>query len=163
MRILFLLCWLALPGMILAAEGPYDLQKAPQACSLLSKAELQKIAGEAIEEPQQRPQPQNDKVKVTTCTYAGTEGIKSMSLLVRISNADDNSPDYVKQTMKDSGMNIEDVSGVGDSAFWTSMQLQVFKGKGIQLAISVFGFSNPKDLAIATAKKTLENLSAAGL
>ncbi len=62
--------------------------------------------------------------------------------------------------MIDSGMKVEDVTGVGDAAFWTlgMNQLQTFKGTNIQAVISVFGFEKPKEKAIEVAKKTLEKL-----
>ena len=145
------------------AASAYDLAKAPQACTVVSKEDAQKIAKESIGEVRAEKPTQSEKVIVTQCAYASTDGMKSMNLLVRISNAEDNSPDYVKQTMKDSGMPIEDVSGVGDTAFWTMMQFQAFKGKGLQVVVSVFGFSEPKEKAMGMAKLALENLEKAGV
>lgn len=162
-QFMWVLYFLALQGVAFGAEGGYNLEKVPQACSLVSRADLEKMAGEKMEEPTEQPQPASDKIKVKTCSYSAVEGIKSLSILVRVSNGDTNSPGYVKQSLKDSGMTVEDVTGVGDSAFWGSNQLQVFKGTGIQIGISVFGFQNSKDLAIVAAKKALESLAAAGI
>src|SRR5262245_24706225 len=98
MRITLLL-FLALTLSSLSADA-YDLAKVPEACAVVGKDDALKIAGESISDPKQEKPVQSDQVKVTQCTYPSADGSKSMSLLVRISNAKDNNPGYAKQTLK---------------------------------------------------------------
>jgi hypothetical protein len=81
-----------------------------------------------------------------------------MTLMLRISSAGDNNPGYAKQVIIDSGIKVEDVSGVGDVAFWSGMQLQAFKGKNIQVIVNVYGFENEKEKAVQVAQKVIGKL-----
>ena len=129
----------------------------PHACSLLPKAEAEAVVGEPLGEPKKGPEaPASADVTTSQCLYASAEGMRSMSVLVRHSKKGDNSPGYVRGVMKDSGMTVEDVPGLGDAAFWAGVQLQAFKGAHVQVAVTMMGFDRPRERATAAARKTLE-------
>ena len=129
------------------------------ACSLLPKAEAEAVVGEPLGEPKKGPDaPASADVTASQCLYASADGMRSMSVLVRHSKKGDNSPGYVRGVMKDSGMKVEDIPGVGDTAFWAGVQLQAFKGAHVQVVVSIMGFDRPRERATAAARKTLERL-----
>ena len=131
----------------------------PHACSLLPKAEAEAVAGEPLGEPKKGPDaPASADVTSSQCLYASADGMRSMSVLVRHSKKGDNAPGYVRGVMKDSGMKVEDVPGLGDTAFWAGVQLQAFKGAHVQVVVSMMGFDRPRERATAAAGKTLEKL-----
>jgi hypothetical protein len=132
---------------------------APDVCSLLAKADVQAIVGEPMGEPTKGPQvPSSPDVTTSQCMYASADGMKSLSVLVRNSKRGDNAPGYSRQVMVDSGVKVEDVPGVADTAFWAGVQLQAFRGANLQVIVSVMGFARPRDAAVAVARKVLEKV-----
>ena len=131
----------------------------PDVCSLLAKADVQAIVGEPLGEPTKGPQlPSSPDVTTSQCMYASADGMKSLSVLVRNSKRGDNAPGYSRQVMVDSGVKVEDVPGVADTAFWAGVQLQAFRGANLQIVVSVTGFARPRDTAAAVARKVLEKV-----
>lgn len=131
----------------------------PHACGLLPKAEAEAVAGQPLGEPQKGPEaPASADVTASQCLYASADGTRSMSVLVHHSKKGDNSPGYVRGVMKDSGMKVEDVPGLGDAAFWAGVQLQAFKGAHVQVVVTMMGFDRPRERATAAARKVLERL-----
>lgn len=142
-----------------SSPGAAAASSIPHACTLLPKAEAEAVAGEPLGEPKKGPEaPASADVTASQCLYASSEGTRSMSVLVRHSKKGDNSPGYVRGAMKDSGMKVEDVPGVGDAAFWAGVQLQAFKGAHVQVVVTMMGFDRPRERATAAARKTLERL-----
>ena len=131
----------------------------PEACSVLSKEDVQNIVGEPVGDPEKGPNfPKGTGVALSQCSYNSANGSKSMTLMLRISSAGDNNPGYAKQVIIDRGIKVEDVSGVGDVAFWSGMQLQAFKGKNIQVIVNVYGFENEKEKAVQVVQKVIGKL-----
>jgi hypothetical protein len=143
-----------------AGIGTAEAQKTmPHACALLPRADAEAVIGEPIGEPKKGPEaPASADVTTSQCIYATTDGQRSMSVLVRHSKKGDNSPGYVRKTMSDSGMKVTDVADVGDTAFWTGVQLQAFKGANYQVAVTMMGIGRPQERAAAAARKVLAKL-----
>jgi len=146
-----------------AASPPAPAAAAPRAvdaCSLLSKAEMEAIAGGAMAEGKKLPAvpPASDDVAFSMCTWTTADGDNPIGVSVRISKKGDGAPAYARQVAVDSGLKVEDVDGFGDVAFWTGMQLQVFRGRHLQLIVNVMGHAGAKDKAVQVARKALAKL-----
>jgi hypothetical protein len=133
---------------------------ANDACALVTTADVQQAVGAPVGDPERRPAASSADVTFTNCSWPSPDGFKSLGVGLRLSKKGDGDPAYARQTMAGSGMTVEDVAGLGDVAFWTvgMNQLQVFRGKHTQLTVTVLGFGQPKDVAIAVARKALEKL-----
>ena len=142
-------------GQTTAAAAPI-----PHVCTLMPKADAEAIVGEPLGEPKKAPEPPfSADVTISQCLYASTDGLRSMSILVRHSKRGDNSPGYARNAMAESGIKVNDVPGLGDAAFWAGVQLQAFKGAHLQVAVSMMGIDRPEERATAAARKILEKLS----
>lgn len=133
---------------------------AADACTLLSKAEMEAIAGVPMAEgakPSVVP-PASADVTFSQCSWPTADGDTPIGVAVRFSKKGDGAPAYARQTAIDSGLKVEDVSGLGDVAFWTGMQLQVFRGAHLQVVVNVMGHAGAKDKAIQVARKALAKL-----
>jgi hypothetical protein len=150
------------------AETPSTpaLARPPHACALLSRDEFQRIAGEPVAEPRQGPPlpPPKADVFVSECTYLSADGAHSVTLLVRTSQKGDNDPDYVRRAFTRGGMLVQEMRGLGDSAFWAGRQLNAFKGAHVQVVVTVAGFADARGFARArqrgekVARRALERL-----
>lgn len=95
----------------------------------------------------------------STCTYTLADGTQ-LSLMTRWSPVAEVNAETVKgqrdQQEKEYGLKTEDVTGVGDIAFWTpsSSQLNVFSGAQKYLIFTLMGTDKAKarERAIALAK-----------
>jgi hypothetical protein len=130
------------------------------ACALVSKAEIEAIAGRPMAKgaPPPAVPPTSADVTFTQCSWPTPDGDDPIGLAVRISKKGDSAPGYARQTAIDSGFKVEDVSGLGDLAFWNGIQLQVFRGKDLQIVVNVMGHRDGKDKAIQVARKALARL-----
>jgi hypothetical protein len=133
---------------------------AADACALLSKADMSAITGQPMADgakPSVVP-PASADVTFSQCTWTTAEGDDPVTVSVRTSKKGDGEPAYARQVAVDSGMKVEDVAGLGDAAFWTGMQLQVFRGRHLQIVVSLMGHAAPKDKAVQVARKALAGL-----
>lgn len=133
---------------------------AVDACALLTKAEVEAIAGRPMSKgaPPPAVPPASADVTFTQCSWPTADGDNPIGLSVRISKKGDGAPGYARQTAIDSGFKVEDVSGLGDLAFWNGIQLQVFRGKDLQLVVNIMGHKGGKEKAVAVARKALAKL-----
>jgi hypothetical protein len=133
---------------------------AVDACALLTKAEIEAIAGRPMAKgaPPPAVPPASAGVTFTQCSWPTADGDDPIGLGVRISKKGDSAPAYARQTAIDSGFKVEDVPGLGDLAFWTGVQLQVFRGKDLQIVVNVMGHKDAKAKAIQVARKALARL-----
>jgi hypothetical protein len=133
---------------------------AVDACALLTKAEVEAIAGRPMSKGAPPPAlpPASADVTFTQCSWPTADGDNPIGISVRISKKGDSAPAYARQTAIDSGFKVEDVSGLGDLAFWNGIQLQVFRGKDLQLVVNIMGHADGKEKAIQVARKALAKL-----
>jgi hypothetical protein len=131
------------------AQPPSD------ACTLVTRDEVQQIVGVPLAAPEKRPGTSGPDVTFTQCAYASEDGMKSLSIGYRVSKKPDGGAPVARQAAVDAGMRVEDVAGLGDAAFWTGMQLQAFRGTNVQVVVSVFGIEGAKDKAVAVARRAL--------
>jgi hypothetical protein len=145
--------------LLLGAAGA-STAAAVDACALLTKAEMEAITGRPMSKgaPPPAVPPASADVTFTQCSWPTADGDDPIGIGVRISKKGDSAPAYARQTAIDSGFKVEDVAGLGDVAFWTGIQLQVFRGKDLQIVVSVMGHKDAKDKAIQVARKALARL-----
>ena len=146
-------------ALLLAAVGASPVAAA-DACALITKAEMEAIAGQPMSAgaPPPATPPASPDVTFTQCSWPTADGDSPIGIGVRISKKGDSAPQYARQVAVDSGFKVEDVSGLGDVAFWTGIQLQVFRGKDLQLVVNVMGHRDAKEKAIQVARKALAKL-----
>lgn len=147
----------ALLTVLLVAASP---AAALDACTLITRAEMTAIAGRPMSAgapPPALPPPSSD-VTFSQCSWPTADGDSPIGISVRISKKGDSAPGYARQTAIDSGFKVEDVAGLGDLAFWTGIQLQVFRGKDLQIVVNVMGHKDARDKAIQVARKALAKL-----
>jgi len=130
------------------------------ACALLTRADVEAIAGRPMAEGAKPPMvpPASADVTVSMCSWTTPDGDDPIGVSVRVSKKGDSEPAYARQAAVDGGMKVEDVAGVGDVAFWTGIQLQVFRGKNVQLIVNIMGHSGAKEKAVLAARKALAKL-----
>jgi hypothetical protein len=133
---------------------------AADACALLTKAEMEAIAGRPMSAgaPPPAVPPKSPDVTFTQCSWPTADGDNPIGIGVRISKKGDGDPGYARQVAVDSGFKVEDVAGLGDVAFWTGIQLQVFRGKDLQIVVNIMGHRDAKEKAIQVARKALAKL-----
>ena len=133
---------------------------AADACALITKAEMETIAGRPMSAgaPPTVVPPKSPDVTFTQCSWPTADGDNPIGIGVRISKKGDGEPGYARQVAVDSGFKVEDVAGLGDVAFWTGIQLQVFRGKDLQLVVNIMGHRDGKEKAIQVARKALAKL-----
>jgi hypothetical protein len=127
------------------------------ACALLSKANVEKVLGQAIESVNaSRVSEGTDATAAASqCSYK-IAAAQTVEFFARRSPIADNTPEAigrVRDTLKDiTQKEPVDVAGLGDTAFWTaSRQLHVFAQGNLYFYVSMMNF---KDEADAKAKAT---------
>lgn len=112
------------------------------ACALITQEEAAAALGEQVGLPKQQvlSEATENTAEVSRCSFeAVASAAKTVSILARRSSFKDSRPSSVRETLAGSGIEVQDVPGVGDTAFWGSNQLHVFKGDDLYLIISIFG------------------------
>jgi hypothetical protein len=124
------------------------------ACSLITKAEAEAAIGMAVEEPEFSEQPATGQ---KTCFYDGTEenigtGFVQLSIL-RTDEMPDNiveagqSAEVIYYSLKDNDLDMKEIEGIGDEAFWGTGGLYVLK-EDVYFTISVGNSSVPENVEI---------------
>lgn len=156
-------------GATTASEGggggtmPADF-KATDACAVIDKATMGALLKTEVSETQLAlvHEPNGNEAGTSECTYLTKDG--RASLMTRWSPISDNSAEAMKTardtsaaSVKAFGKTIEDVAGLGKTAFWVPgiNQLSVFIGdaKFIIVTVPDVAGSDPKAAATAVAKK----------
>ncbi|MBU2566970.1 hypothetical protein KKG46_05455 [Patescibacteria group bacterium] len=162
-----LICLLGLTGAGCDSATPTSNSNSPNdqqtnnselnACELLTKTIVSDYLGD-VDDPTLR----NTAGVVSTCTYTEPASFDSITLLVRRSQNNDESNTVntnAKNESKNlSGVEPEDISGLGDSAYWAGgslKQLNVFRGED-WLILSAFKDDFSKDKAIELMQMILQ-------
>jgi hypothetical protein len=156
---------------------PLQAAGKPNACQILTKADAESLLGQPAKDGKHgmmENDGSNGTAAMSQCIYSSVASYsKSVDLAIRISPPSEKinaSIDQIKKNLKElaGGTEPQNVSGVGDSAFWApvgqgayrSVQLNVFRGTSIYLIISVRGFPDPQAMekAKTIAQTTLKQL-----
>jgi hypothetical protein len=140
---------------------PQAPAKAISACSLLTQEEVVAILGEPVEKP-------TNSVSggtVTNCNWM-TPSFRMVGILVRLASSPAEAATVRQEAHRESkslsGVDPEDVAGLGDSAYWAGgsiNQLNVFKGNYWLIITATKGkTSDNLSLAKAVAEKALPRL-----
>ena len=134
------------------------------ACRVLPKAEAERILGRTVKSAELSRVAEGTEATAafSQCTYQTTGG-QIVEFFARRSPAPDNTPgaiEKLRDAMKSLGK-MEDVGGVGETAFWISgiNQLHVFEGEKIYLYLTMRNFKSADE---ARAKSVELARSAAG-
>lgn len=145
-------------GSEVSGPGGFDYA---DSCSFLAADKVAAVMGQAVSKAELRPGAvaTDSSAGFSTCIYKLSDGTE-VSLMTRWSPVAEVNAGTVKgqrdQQEKEYGLKTEDVSGVGDIAFWTpsSSQLNVFKGAQKYLIFTLMGTDKAKarERAIALAR-----------
>lgn len=135
------------------------------ACSLITRQEAEDLLGEELQEPREDQHVAGEQLRaaMSHCLIPSDSG-KRISIFFRKSPISDNSPESiqaVKNTIGSEDAPVEDVNGVGDTAFWGSNQLHIFEGDRSYIIITVDGFADAgesNDKARKVAEIALERV-----
>lgn len=167
--------FLALPGLPGCGPAPETVEtsrppvvvqpqtrpKAVSACSLLTQEEAAAILGEPVEKPTDSATGQT----VTNCNWM-TPSFHMVGILVRLASSPAEAEtvrlEARRQSKGLSGVDPQDVTGLGESAYWAGgdiNQLNVFKGNYWLIITASKGKANDNlALAKAVAAKALPRL-----
>lgn len=100
------------------------------ACALLSAAEVQQVIGAPVRDSLALSMTGADgSVTLSQCNYATADNPAALAVMLR-RNAEDANPAIaaqgVRQSLVESTVEVQDVAGLGDIAFWGGNQLHVF-------------------------------------
>jgi len=134
------------------------------ACSLLDKSEIEKIFALEMKEPKKGRSKKGEagNASFSECSFeSNTEGSKIyLSVYIRFtpSGAENlNTIQSVRNSFKQSGIEVTNIERVGDVAFWGGNQLHVFKGENYYLIVTLLGIKELEE-AISKAISVSRNL-----
>jgi hypothetical protein len=138
-----------------AAAAPTD------ACALLPAAEVQGIVGGTVGDSLALALPGPDGgLSLSQCNYSMGADPAAVSLMLRRGNPGE-TPEAAtagaRQSLVESGVEVEDVPGLGQTAFWGGNQLHVFADEGWYLVVTppaAGGLEQARELA----ERSLEGL-----
>jgi hypothetical protein len=129
-------------------------EAATGACALATREQVQAALGEPVGEPQivLNEPGTAETASVTQCRYQSTASTRSISIMYRISPVQDNSDDAIRSVRESVTIDSivpEDVSGVGDAAFWAANQMHVFVRGNRYAIVTVDGVEDPAAARLA--------------
>jgi hypothetical protein len=120
-------------------------------CSLYSKSEAEAVLAETVADP--RPGSE-------TCEFKGESGTTALGIIVQqVANPEAREARIALLGLEDEGN--EEVSGLGDRAYYSGSQLFVFDGSHlVTVTVGLFGSrkAQRRDSAIAVAQTVLSRL-----
>jgi hypothetical protein len=138
------------------------------ACALLDKNEIEKIFNIEMKEPKKGRSQKGgpNQASFSECSFeSDTEGTKIfLSVYIRFTPfADENHTTIqtVRSSFKNSGIEVREIDGTGDIAFWGGNQLHVFQGDNYYFIITLLGVNSHDEAiskAITTAQYAVGNL-----
>ncbi len=138
------------------------------ACSYIDKSVVEKIFNAEMNEPKKGRSQKGDakKASFSECSFTSAEeGSRFyMSVYIRFTPFKDEyhtTIQSVRSSFKQSGIEIEDISGLGQVAFWGGNQLHVFKDDNYYIIITLLGADSnddTKEKARTVARHVLGNL-----
>jgi len=129
------------------------------ACSFLDKGEVEKIFDIKMKEPKKGRSQKGDAntASFSECSFeSDNEGVKIfLSVYIRFTPFKDEyhaTIQNVRNSFKQSDIEVTNIEGVGEVAFWGGNQLHVFKGDNYYLIITLLGIRKTEE-AIEKAKE----------
>lgn len=135
-------------------SGPAD------ACAALPAAAVQEVLGVPVTDSLALSMQGEGALQMSQCNYATADNAAAVSLMLRRraeGETTERVSEGVRQTFSESGIAIENVSGVGDLAFFASNQLHVFVRERWYLIVTPVP-SAGLDQARALAERAMRSL-----
>ncbi len=128
------------------------------ACSFLDKEEVEKIFDIKMKDPKKGRSQKGDAntASFSECSFESDSGDTKiyLSVYIRLTPLKDEyhaTIQNVRNSFKQSGIEVTNIEGIGEVAFWGGNQLHVFKGDNYYLIITLLGIRE-QDKAIEKAK-----------
>jgi hypothetical protein len=138
------------------------------ACSFIDKGSIENIFNTKMKDPKEgRSQKGTEsKASFSECSFESSEeGARIfLSVYVRFTPFKDEyhtTIQSVRSSFKQSDIEIKDIDGIGEVAFWGGNQLHVFRGDNFYIIITLLGIREQTesiDKAKEVAKHLIENL-----
>ncbi|HSL70220.1 MAG TPA: hypothetical protein VK864_08245 [Longimicrobiales bacterium] len=149
------------------AEQPADSAPSPaaaanrNACSLLTPAEVEAVIGSAVRDSLALQMAQGSGTgALSQCNYATASDPAVVSVMLNSSpegNFTAVAQDGVRGSLKESGVTVEEVAGLGEVAFWAGGQLHVFVNRNWYFIVSSYA-DQGRQHAEALARRALPRL-----
>ena len=130
------------------------------ACSYLDKTEIEKIFNIKMKDPKKGRNQKGDanKAAFSECSFESEENPKIIvSVYIRFTSIKDENHatiQSVRNSFKQAAIEVTDVEGAGDVAFWGRNQLHVFEGENYYFIVTVIGIKEQEE-AIEKAKNVV--------
>lgn len=133
------------------------------ACTFLTKADVEEVLGEEVNEGKEdlHTEGTENTAALSQCSYSSKSSNKNVSLMIRKSPVPDKTAGQsVKETLKESGIPVQDVTDLGITAFWSDPQLHIYHDEYLYLIVSVRGSGPEESLekAKVIAKKIIKRI-----
>lgn len=123
-----------------APQGMASAGPAADACALLPAADVQAIVGAPVTDSLALAMPTDGSpITLSQCNYASGGNPALVGFLLRRGSEGQSAQaasEGPRGSFEESGIPIEDVSGLGSTAFWSSNQLHVFGDSGWYIVVS---------------------------
>lgn len=134
------------------------------ACSFINQEAVEKIFNAELKDPKKGRSQTGDSQKAafSECSFESEdEGERIyLSVYIRFTPFEDEYHSIIqsaRSSFKQSDIEIKDIEGIGEVAFWGGNQLHVFKGDNYYLIITLLGVSE-QDEAIEKAKSVVQHV-----
>ena len=134
------------------------------ACSLIDKSEIEKILNVKMKEPKEGKSQDGgkDNISFSECSYESDSGDSKifLSIYIRFSPFKEDALttlQNVRNSFKQSGIQVYNVEGIGDVAFWGGSQLHVFLDDNYYIIITLLGLRD-RDSAIDKSKMIAQKI-----
>lgn len=111
---------------------------------------------QALGEPAGPAETQLDKPGLSQAAWSTKDGRRRVSLMARTGHVDGQGGDAMRASLRDAGAAVEDVTGLGRSAFWTEGSLYAYDERGNAFILMISDGPGAKDRAVGLMRKALE-------
>lgn len=137
---------------------------AADACALLPPGEVEPIVGRPVSDSLALAMPSDGPITLSQCNYAAGDNAALVSLLLRRGTEGQtaqSASESVRESLVTSGMELQEVPGLGGAALWGSNQLHVFGDAGWYIIVTPDAAAGLEQ-ARALAERAVSRLEAEG-
>ena len=132
-------------------------------CDLIEKEDIEKILNVKIKDPKKGRSQKGDltKASFSECSFESDDESEKifLSVYLRVTPSSDeihSTIQSVRNSFKQSNIDVRNVEGVGDVAFWGGNQLHVFQDENNYLIITILGIKEQYEAIEKTKEVALQ-------
>jgi hypothetical protein len=176
MKNILIITYLALPFFFFSCgneetENPHkkpdvvvNQPKEIDACSFINQEAVEKIFNIELKDPKKGRSQIGDSQKAafSECSFESEDESSRiyLSVYIRFTPFEDEYHSTIKSvrsSFKKSDIEVKDVEGIGEAAFWGGNQLHVFRGDNYYIIVTLLGLSEQNE-AIEKAKSVVQHV-----